>query len=147
MSQLADAFGLNSIAIRDSVNDRSEAITIAGELLVASGRAKPEYIQSMLDAIETHGPYIVIAPGIALAHGKPSEGVEQTGLCLLLLKQPIEFKHSQNDPVQLVFGLAAIDHNSHLALMAELAEFLSEPSNVNSLLTCSESSQIRSLLG
>jgi ascorbate PTS system EIIA or EIIAB component len=147
MSQLADAFGLNSIAIRDSVNDRSEAITIAGELLVASGRAKPEYIQSMLDAIETHGPYIVIAPGIALAHGKPSDGVEQTGISLLLLKQAVEFKHSQNDPVQLVFGLAAIDHDSHLALMAELAEFLSEPSNVNSLLTCSESSQIRSLLG
>jgi ascorbate PTS system EIIA or EIIAB component len=146
MSNLSDSFGIDSIAIRDSVTDRTEAISISGELLVVSGRAKPEYIQSMLDAVETHGPYVVIAPGIALAHGKPGDGVIETGLSLLLLKQPIEFKHSQNDPVQLVFGLAALDHGSHIKFMSELAEYLSDPSNVNSLLTCSESSQIRTLL-
>lgn len=146
MSLLSDSFGANSIAIKESVADRTEAIFISGELLVASGRANENYIHSMLHAVETHGPYIVIAPGIALAHGKPGEDVIETGLSLLLLKQPIEFKHSQNDPVQLVFGLAALDHDSHIGFMSELSVFLSESSNVNSLLTCSESSQIRALL-
>jgi PTS system ascorbate-specific IIA component len=96
----------------------------------------------MLEAIEKFGPYIVIAPGIALAHGKPGDGVISTGLSLLVIHEPVEFKHSENDPVQLVFGLAATDHESHIEVMAELAEFLSDSESVNSLLTCSNIEQI-----
>ena len=146
MSILSDSFGEGSIIINQSVADRDQAISVVGELLVASKRVKPDYIQSMLEAVEEFGPYIVIAPGIALAHGKPGDSVLATGLSLLTLSDPIEFKHSQNDPVQLVFGLAATDHHSHIELMAELAEFLSDSSRVNSLLTCSNIDQIRAVL-
>jgi len=146
MSILSDSFGEGSIIINQSVADRDQAISVVGELLVASKRVKPDYIQSMLEAVEEFGPYIVIAPGIALAHGKPGGSVLATGLSLLTLSDPIEFKHSQNDPVQLVFGLAATDHHSHIELMAELAEFLSDSSRVNSLLTCSNIEQIRAVL-
>jgi len=146
MSILSDAFGEGSILIKDSVVDRNQAISIAGDLLVASQRVKPEYVDSMLEAIEKFGPYIVIAPGIALAHGKPSEAVIATGLSLLMIREPVEFKHSENDPVQLVFGLAASDHESHIEVMAQLAEFLSDSELVNSLLTCSNIEQIRALI-
>jgi len=147
MGLLAEAFGEGSILIKGSVDDRSAAIELAGELLVASGRTTKGYVASMLEAVEKFGPYIVIAPGIALAHGKPSEEVIETGLSLLVLENAIEFQHSQNDPVQLVFGLAATDHESHIELMSELAQFLSDQDSVNSLLTCSDSEQIRLLLG
>jgi PTS system ascorbate-specific IIA component len=147
MGLLADAFGQGSILVKASVGNRSAAIELVGELLVASGKATNSYVQSMLEAVEKFGPYIVIAPGIALAHGKPSDAVIETGLSLLVLESAVEFQHSQNDPVQLVFGLAATDHESHIELMSELAEFLSDQNRVNSLLTCSDSSQIRSLLG
>lgn len=147
MGILADAFGEGSILIKDSVEDRSSAISLVGDLLVASGKATSTYVASMLEAVEIFGPYIVIAPGIALAHGKPSDAVLETGLSLLILEQSIEFQHSQNDPVRLVFGLAATDHESHLELMAELAEFLSAQENVSSLLRCSDSEQVLSLLG
>ena len=147
MGILADAFGEGSILIKDSVEDRSSAISLVGDLLVASGKATSTYVASMLEAVEIFGPYIVIAPGIALAHGKPSDAVLETGLSLLILEQSIEFQHSQNDPVRLVFGLAATDHESHLELMAELAEFLSAQENVSSLLRCSDSKQVLSLLG
>ena len=146
MGLLADAFGEGSIFIKGSVDNRSEAIQLAGELLVASGKAKKSYVDSMLEAVEKFGPYIVIAPGIALAHGKPSDDVLETGLSLLVLESAIEFQHSQNDPVQLIFGLAATNHESHIELMSELAQFLSDQDSVNSLLTCSDSEQIRSLL-
>lgn len=147
MGLLADAFGEGSILIKESVETRSAAIEIAGELLVKSGKAKHPYIASMLEAVERFGPYIVIAPGIALAHGKPSEDVIETGLSLLVLKQAIEFQHAQNDPVQLVFGLAATDHESHIETMAKLAEVLSDQDRVSTLLTSSHSDQIRVLLG
>ena len=147
MGLLADAFGEGSILIKESVDTRSAAIEIAGELLVQSGKAKHSYVASMLEAVEHFGPYIVIAPGIALAHGKPSEDVIETGLSLLVLKQAIEFQHAQNDPVQLVFGLAATDHESHIETMAKLAELLSDQDRVSTLLTSSDSEQIRVLLG
>ena len=147
MGLLADAFGEGAILIKESVDTRSAAIEIAGELLVQSGKAKHSYVASMLEAVERFGPYIVIAPGIALAHGKPSEDVIETGLSLLVLKQAIEFKHAQNDPVQLVFGLAATDHESHIETMAKLAELLSDQDRVSTLLTSSDSEQIRVLLG
>jgi PTS system ascorbate-specific IIA component len=147
MGLLADAFGEGSILIKDSVDNRRAAIELAGELLVQSGKAKYSYVASMLEAVERFGPYIVIAPGIALAHGKPREDVIETGLSLLVLKQAIEFQHAQNDPVQLVFGLAATDHESHIETMAKLAEVLSDQERVNSLLTSSDFEQIRILLG
>ena len=147
MGLLADAFGEGSILIKESVDNRSAAIELAGELLVQSGKAKPSYVSSMLEAVERFGPYIVIAPGIALAHGKPSDDVIETGLSLLVLKEAIEFHHSQNDPVQLVFGLAATDHESHIETMAMLAEVLSDQEQVNALLTSSESEQIRKYFG
>ncbi len=146
MSELLAAFGEDSILIRENVGDRELAIKIAGELLVNSGKVEPSYVQSMLDAVAKFGPYIVIAPGIALAHGKPGDNVIDTGLSLLVLKTPINFEHQQNDPVSLVFGLAARDHESHIAIMASLAEVLSDQAKVDSLLKSSDFDQIRDLL-
>ncbi|MFM1995304.1 MAG: hypothetical protein RLZZ610_821 [Actinomycetota bacterium] len=146
MSELLAAFGEDSILIREKVGDRELAIKIAGELLVNSGKVLPSYVQSMLDAVAKFGPYIVIAPGIALAHGKPGDDVIDTGLSLLVLKTPINFEHQQNDPVSLVFGLAARDHESHISIMASLAEVLSDQAKVDSLLRSKDSDQIRDLL-
>lgn len=142
MNELARAFASGAIAIRSQVSSRSEAIRLAGQLLVDSGRVRQDYVRSMLQAVEDFGPYIVIVPGIALAHGKPAENIIETGLSLLLLREPIEFQHSLNDPVSLVFGLAATDHDSHIALMAELAEFLSDRQKVNSLLKAVDEASI-----
>jgi PTS system ascorbate-specific IIA component len=146
MSELLAAFGEDSILIREKVGDRELAIKIAGELLVNSGKVLPSYVQSMLDAVAKFGPYIVIAPGIALAHGKPGDDVIDTGLSLMVLKTPINFEHQQNDPVSLVFGLAARDHESHISIMASLAEVLSDQAKVDSLLRSKDSDQIRDLL-
>jgi mannitol/fructose-specific phosphotransferase system IIA component len=46
-----------------------------------------------------------------------------------------------------VVGLAAKDHDSHIELMGELAEFLGDQSKVNSLLQVLDLSQLRNLLG
>ncbi|MSV76880.1 MAG: PTS sugar transporter subunit IIA, partial [Actinobacteria bacterium] len=100
------AFAEGSLAVAVAASNRDEAIIASGQLLVASGRVTPEYVEQMLAAVEEFGPYIVIAPGIALAHARPSEAVLSSGLSLAVLANPVEFG-SHNDPVRLVFGLAA----------------------------------------
>ncbi len=142
---LAKAFGEDSIRVGAIALDREHAIEMAGELLVASGRSTPEYTESMLEAVAENGPYIVIAPGIALAHGRPSEAVLEIGLSLVTLAEPVIFGNEANDPVRLVIGLCAIDHSSHIDIMAELATFLGDTSSVNNLLNAVHNDQIRLL--
>jgi PTS system ascorbate-specific IIA component len=146
MSILQSAFAEGSIAVGTILENRDQAILFTGNLLVESGRVKPEYSQAMLEAIEIFGPYIVIAPGIALAHAKPSKLVISSGMSLVVPAEPIAFGSERNDPVSLVFGLAAIDHESHQHFMAALANRLSDESFVNSLLNAVDSDQIRTLL-
>ena len=142
---LAKAFADNSIRVGAIALDREHAIEMAGELLVASGRSTPDYTQSMLDAVAENGPYIVIAPGIALAHGRPSEAVLEIGLSLVTLAEPVVFGNEANDPVRLVIGLCATDYNSHIDIMAELATVLGNAESVNTVLNAVDSDQIRLL--
>ena len=142
---LSLAFPENSIHVGAIALDREHAIELAGNLLVASGRTTPQYTDEMLGALVEHGPYMVIAPGIALVHGRPSEAVLETGLSLVVLGEPIEFRHASNDPVRLVIGLCAFDHSSHIEIMQELALALSDDKFVNSLLNAGNSEDIRQL--
>ncbi len=142
---LSSAFAENSIRLGAIALDREHAIEMAGELLVASGRSTPDYTLSMLEAVEENGPYIVIAPGIALAHGRPSEAVIEIGLSLVTLAEPVVFGNAANDPVRMVIGLCATDHSSHIDIMSELASFLGEAGSVNSVLNAVDSDQIRLL--
>ncbi len=139
------AFAEGSLAVSVSAADREQAIRASGELLVSSGRVTAEYVEQMLAAVEEFGPYIVIAPGIALAHARPSEAVLETGLSLAVLAAPVEFG-SHNDPVRLVFGLAALDHESHLGVLADLAERLSDEEFVNNLINAVTIGQLSALL-
>ena len=144
---LGQAFGPGSIQAKASANDWRAALRLAGELLVTSGCVLPDYTEQMIQAVEELGPYIVIAPGIALAHARPSELVLKTGLSLVTLVEPIEFGNAANDPVSLVFALSAVDHDSHIDVLKLFANLMSDEKTVNSLLTSDSTEAIRLVLG
>lgn len=143
--KLAEAFAENSIRVLAAALDREHAIELAGDLLVASGRVTPDYTTEMVEVLDTHGPYFVIAPAMALAHAKPSDSVLSTGLSLVTLAEPIVFGNAANDPVKLVIGLCATDHDAHIEILAELSNLLSNNETVNILLNARDTEQIRSI--
>lgn len=145
-SVLDQALGEGSIRLKQNCLNWKESFLVAGAALVESKRTTEDYIQEMIQAFEELGPYMVIAPGIALAHGRPSESVLETGLSLVTLSNPIEFGHSSNDPVSLVIGLAAVDHDSHIDLMSALAELLMSEDTVTLILNATNESEVRSYL-
>ena len=100
----------------------------------------------MLAVLDELGPYFVIAPGIAIAHARPSESVLSAGLSLAVLATPVEFGSDHNDPVRLVFGLCAKDHDGHIEVLAGLAEVLSDDTQVNFLLNAPDASRIHDFL-
>lgn len=136
----------SAIRARAHPADWREAIRLAGDGLVASEVTTAEYTDEMLAAIDRYGPYIVIAPGIALAHSRPSPAVRRSGLSWVGLAEPVEFGHETNDPVSLVVGLAAVDHDSHLGMMSALAETIADPSLVRTALEASTPAEVRALL-
>ena len=143
---VSSALPAEAVRIVSAVNDWKHAITTVGELLELSGRTTPEYTAEMLSNLETLGPYIVSAPGIALAHARPSPAVLETGFALLRIDEGVDFG-SRNDPVRLLFGFAAFDNSSHIDLMKRLATYLTQPAIVNSLLHAEDAAGMRSILG
>lgn len=104
-----------------------DAIREAGKLLFESGAVTYQYIEAMVKVAEELGPYIVIAPGIALPHAATQSGAIQTALSLIKLAEPINFGNPDHDPVQLVIGLSAIDKKAHIGALQALAKlFLSK---------------------
>jgi PTS system ascorbate-specific IIA component len=87
----------------------------------------------MVDSVHKNGPYIVIAPGFAFAHARPSEAVKRTGMAWMRLSSPVEFGHRSNDPVTLVVALAATDSTAHQSAMGELARLLADPEKKSEL--------------
>ncbi|WP_423189006.1 BglG family transcription antiterminator [Alkalibacterium sp. f15] len=130
---LKDLLIKDSIQLNVEAKDWKDAVKIGGKLLKDNGKIEEVYIQAMIKSVEELGPYIVIAPGIAMPHASAKDGVNEVGLSLMTLKEPVNFGHPNNDPVNIVICLAATDHNSHLGALKDLMTFLNEPSFIDLL--------------
>lgn len=104
--------------------DWTAAVLLAGDLLVDLGVAGPEYGEACVASVRERGPYIVLAPGLALAHARPEEGATGTGVVLVRLGEPVVFGHPANDPVDLVLAFATADAEAHLDVLRALATAL-----------------------
>lgn len=136
----------SSINANFVAESREEAVKEAGRLLVANGAATESYIDGMLENVEINGTYIVIAPGIAMPHARPEKGALKIGFSLVTLKEPVKFDHPTNDPVSLVIGLCATDHQKHLKALSELVELLSNQKNVDQINQAADASQIYKII-
>ncbi len=115
------------IRVRVAVDDWEEAVRTAGGLLVKAGTCEPRYVDAMIAAVHEMGPYMVLAPGLALAHARPEDGVTDIGMSLITLDPPVDFGSEDKDPVSLVIAFGAVDKEKHLGMLQELALFLDHP--------------------
>lgn len=146
MTVLTDLLSPDAIALDVEAEDWQEAIAAAGVLLTETGVATEQYTVEMIDSVLERGPYIVIAPGFAFAHARPSPAVLRTGLSWVRLASPIEFGHPSNDPVDLVVALAATDAKEHTSAMAELARVIGDPDRRAALSRAQTSAEVLDIL-
>ncbi|SEB37350.1 PTS system IIA component, L-Asc family [Paramicrobacterium humi] len=124
-----------------------QAIRLAGDALVASGVATDEYTTRMIQVIEQYGAYIVIAPGLALAHARPGADVLGDGLSVVTLETPVTFGHPHNDPVSVVVGLAVTSPDAHVTQVAALANVFNDETAIPALAAAREPDAVREILG
>lgn len=110
-----------------------EAIRKATKVLVTENKAAPSYIDGMVRIAKETGPYIVITKNVALPHARPEDGAKEIAISIATLKNPIQFGNSDNDPVKYIIGLSAVDNQTHLTAMSELAELLDQEEFYNIL--------------
>jgi PTS system ascorbate-specific IIA component len=107
-------------------DDWRAAVRAASELLVEAGAAEPRYVDRCIATVEELGPYMVVAPGVALAHARPEDGALRLGITVAILREPVEFGHPDNDPVDVVFAFGSPDRDQHVGLLGALAQRLTE---------------------
>ncbi|MFC7303326.1 PTS sugar transporter subunit IIA [Streptomyces monticola] len=127
MAELSELLPVAAVRLDVRAADWRAAVRAAGGLMVATGACTDAYTEEMLDNVTENGPYIVVAPGFAFAHARPSPAVLHTGMSWVRLAEPVEFGHETNDPVDLVVALAARDSGAHTEAMAALARLLADP--------------------
>ena len=135
-----------AIRLNVEVTDWRDAITKAGEALVDTGVTDEQYTTEMIEAVEKLGPYIVLAPGLALAHARPSPAVNRAGLSWVTLDTAVEFGSKENDPVDLVIGLAALDSDGHIEMMTALAGVISDPDVLAELRAAKKAEEVTAVL-
>lgn len=110
--------------IEVQVGDWQEAIRASCQSLLAAGAVEERYVDRCVEMVVEQGPYIVVVPGIALAHARPEDGVHELALSVVSLAKPVGFGHPDNDPVDLVFAFASPDREQHVQLLAAIANAL-----------------------
>jgi ascorbate PTS system EIIA or EIIAB component len=136
-----------AISIGASVADWRAAVAAAGLALERSGATRDGYTKRMIGVVDEFGAYIVVAPGLALAHARPGPDVAREGLSVVTLAEPVAFGHPHNDPVGVVIGLAVTTSDEHVQFVAELANVFNNASVIPALQAATDADSIRSLLG
>lgn len=128
---------MEMLQLQQSVINWQAAVRLVGQPLVRSKAVQKRYVQAMIDNILQFGPYVVLAPKIALPHARPEQGALQIGMSLLTLRKSIYFDNS-NDPVQLLIAFSATDQTSHLEALAQLSTLLSNKTAVEQIITATD---------
>ncbi|MCE0494488.1 PTS sugar transporter subunit IIA [Vibrio salinus] len=113
--------------------DWRTAVKKGCEPLIRNGAINASYVDAIYRSHEAIGPYYVLGPGIAMPHSRPEDGVNRIALSLTVFKQGVSFGSEENDPVHLLVTLAAVDSNSHVDTIAQLAELFMNDEDVRKI--------------
>lgn len=127
---------LKDIELDVSATDWQDAVIKSGRILMNNGYVTGGYVNAMVQSVKNHGPYIVVAQGVAMPHARSSDGVLKSGISIMTLSSPVEFGNENNDPVYLLIGLAGINDELHLKIMQAIATIFGDDTMLKRIISC-----------
>lgn len=124
---LADLLDGGLVRLGVAASDWEEAVRLSVRPLVDAEMVTESYVEDIVRGVKTLGPYVVIAPHVALPHARPECGALGNALGVVTLEEPVAFGSEENDPVRYLFPLSATDNDGHLGALQELVELLRNP--------------------
>ncbi|CAH0226078.1 PTS sugar transporter subunit IIA [Erwinia aphidicola] len=143
---LTDWINNSNLKLLTHTDNWQKAVEIALQPMIDNGAVEPRYLNAIYDMHKQIGPYYVLGEGIAMPHARPEEGVIRTALSLLIVSEGVSFGSEDNDPVYVIFALAAVDSHSHIEMIASLSQLFCEDGVVERLRQAREPSAVLEIL-
>ncbi len=132
------------ILLQASAANKTEAIRMAGELLVKSGCVLSPYIDGMLAREQSMSTSL--GNGVAIPHGvyENRDHILKTGISVLQLVDGVDW--GDGEQVYLIIGIAA-SGDEHVGVLANLANVIDDDANLAELLRTQDADVIVKHLG
>lgn len=138
-----DLLEKGNVRILEHADDWKDAIRKSVIPLEEGGFVEAKYKEEIIAGVEKLGPYIIVAPSIALPHARPEQGVIKSQIAITLFKKPVEF-HKENTSAQLFVTLAASDSNRHLNALVSISDILQDEEKVEKILQAEDAETLYS---
>lgn len=123
-----------------------EAIRLAAKPLLDQDKITENYPEAMIQKVEEFGPFINLGKGVAIPHARPDEGVNEIGMSMLVLEEPIYLLDNPEQEVRLLICIAAIDNESHLKALSHLTTILRDKNHVQTLISSKNYNDIKMII-
>ena len=132
--RITDLLDKRSISLSEQPKSKNEALDLAVELMVKSGRINDKEAYRRQVYAREEESTTGIGEGIAIPHGKCG-AVDRPGLAAMVVKEGVEFDALDGEPVSLIFLIAAPDteDNVHLDVLSKLSVLMMDDDFANDL--------------
>ena len=133
-----------SILTEQSFLSKKEATIMSGEILLKNGYVEKEYIDSMLEKLETQSFATYIGNGVAIPHGmaEGSQYVKHTGISVIQVPEGVLWNEEM---AYVIVGIAA-NSDDHMEVLSALANAIEEEDDAKKLWKETSSEKIFNLL-
>ena len=131
------------VKLNAQASNKTEAVRLAGQLLVDTGYIEPGYVDSMLKREEVANTFL--GSGVAIPHGMVEDRhlIHHTGVAVVQFREGVAWK--EGDPARLVVAIAARSEE-HIVLLRRLTRLMQRPQSIDSLVTTDDPQLIVSTL-
>lgn len=98
-----------NIQIIDECNSWEEAIQLAAQPLLKKKLINQNYVDSMINAVNDYGTYMVMTPNTAYVHAGVNDGIFQNCTAILVIKKPVIFAYTNSKLVSNIVILGIKD--------------------------------------
>ena len=132
--RITDLLDRRSVSLTAAPKGKSEALDMAVDLMVKSEKISDREAYRKQIYLREEESTTGIGDGIAIPHGK-CDAVKKPGLAAMVIKNGVEFEALDDEPVTLLFLIAApnTEDNIHLDVLSKLSVMLMDEEFTESL--------------
>jgi len=144
---MIDGFNLTEelVSFAKGFENWEDAIRASSKGLLEQGFIKESYVDSMIESVKEYGPYIVIAPNIAMPHARPEAGSNKVGFAVMLCEEPVSFSDAPEHKARVFVTLSCVNADTHLKMLQALVGVLGDDDKFNQILNATTKEEILSL--
>ena len=132
--RITDLLDKRSVSLTAAPKGKSEALDMAVDLMIKSEKISDREAYRKQVYLREEESTTGIGEGIAIPHGK-CDAVKKPGLAAMVIKNGVEFEALDDEPVTLLFLIAApnTEDNIHLDVLSKLSVMLMDEEFTESL--------------